>query len=1034
MFLSHASVTRPIAMSCFIIMLVMFGLNSYNQLGLDAFPNVEIPYVTVTAVYPGASPAEIEVDVAKRLEDAVGTINGLKTMNTTCMENVCQITLEFQLGQSVDVAAQDVRERIDKIRKDLPAAVEQPEISKFDPNATPVITLMLVGDLPVDKLYDYADETLANRLSTITGVAEVQLSGGEQLEARITLDKEKLTACGLTVTQVLSKLGEANVKIPVGRIRQGVQEINITYDSEFKDFDDLGSLEIGTYEKRRIYLRDVAAVTMESEEKRSLAFYNGEPGVVLKVVKKGDANAVRVIDGVRAAVDEISRERLLPSGMTLVWVRDSGNFVRSSVDDAWGSIVIGVLLTALILFAFLHEVRSTFIVVVSMPVSIVVSFWAMDLCGFTFNMFTLLALGTSVGTLVTNSIVVIENIAKRLDRGEPPDRAADLGTAEVAIPVFASAMTNVVVFGPIAMMSSLVGKFLVPFAITITIATLVSLFVSFTLTPILAAKLLRAEMPEPNRLLRWLFSWWDRGFGALEKLFCGSIDFVCRHALITTLVAAALFLGSMAYLPARVGSTFVPEDDQGEFIIKLEYPTDNSLETSLERTMQVEKQIRQLPNVMSTSTVVGKVQGVAGQASEGVYLAEITVVANQKDQREQTLDEMRDMFRRELKNLTNCIVTVNIPSAAGGSSASLELEIRGDDLDTLEKIATEGANRLRAHPAARDIDTTVRIGKPEIRVVPSRTVLQNLGLSSNSVGTLLRGSIEGIKSGTYKVGSRSFDIRVKLDERKGYEQLPALAFGSRDGKPLGVDAISTLQPSSMPIQINRTDRQRIAKIYGNPAAGTGLGDFMKVVNDAVRPQLPPGYKMTFGGQVTSMEEANADFGKAIIIAVVLTYLLIAAIMESWAGPFLIMFTVPMALIGMFGALYLAGIPLSIFGMLGFVMLIGIVVNNAILIMDDVKVNRDGGMDGISAMRSAVKNKFRPILMTSIAAVLGIVPMAFGSGIGSESRSSCGIPVIGGLVSSTILALYVIPALYVLFCRKKKTNDSGAASAAGEEKP
>ena len=1026
MFLSRASVRRPIAMSCFLIMLVLFGINSWDQLGLDAFPNVEIPYVTVTTVYPGASPAEIEVDVAKRLEDAVGTIDGLKTMNTTCMENVCQITLEFQLGQSVDVAAQDVRERIDKIRKELPADIEQPEISKFDPNATPVITLMLTGDLPVDKLYDYADETLANRLSVISGVAEIQLSGGEPLELRVTLDKEKLTAAGITVSQVLSKLGEANIKVPVGRIRQGVQEINVTYDSEFKDFNDLGALEIGTREKRRIYLRDVAEITMESEEKRSLAFFDGEPGVVLKVVKKGEANAVRVIDGVRAAVDEINRDKLLPSGMNLVWVRDSGSYIRSSVDDAWSSIAIGILLTAVILFAFLHEARSTFIVVISMPVSIVVSFWAMDLCGFTFNIFTLLALGTSVGTLVTNSIVVIENIARHLERGEDPKTAADSGAAEVALPVFASAMTNVVVFGPIAMMGSLVGRFLVPFAVTIGIATLVSLFVSFTLTPILAAILLRAELPEQNSLA-FLFRWWNRGFGALERQFGRSIDFVCRHGLAAVLLAAALFLASMAYLPARVGMTFVPDGDQGEFVIKLEFPTDYSLESTLDRTLEVEKHVRELPNVLATSTVVGKVQGVVGQASEGVYLAEITVVAKPKNERKETLDDMRDLFRDELKNLSICIVTINIPSATGGSSASMELEITGDDLDTLEKIAVQGANALKTHPAARDVDSSVRPGKPEIRIVPDRTVLQNLGISSASVGTLLRGSIEGIRNGAYKVGSRSFDIRVKLDERNGYDQLPSLSFSSKEGKPLGMDAISRLQPSTMPIQINRTNRQRVAKIYGNPASGVGLGDFAKLAEETVRADLPPGYKLAFSGEVTSMEEANADFARAIVLAILLTYLLIAAIMESWSGPFLIMFTVPMALIGMFGALYLAGLQLSIFGLLGFVMLIGIVVNNAILIMDDVNANRAAGMEPPEAMRAAVKNKFRPILMTSIAAILGIVPMAFGNGIGSEMRSSCGVPVIGGLVSSTILALYVIPALYILFAgRKKKKGPDRAA--------
>ena len=1022
MFLSRWSVQRPIAMTALIIVLVMIGISLYPRISIDLLPNMEIPTVLVRCEYQGASPTEIEVEIVKRIEDAVSSLDGIKHITSMSIEDEARIQLEFNMGTDVDVAATDIREALNRIREDLPDGANEPTIRKIDTNATTVAQVFLVGDRTQDDLYDYADDVIADRFSSVPGVGEVRVYGANEMQIHVLLDREKLTAMNLSINDVVAKLEQNNVREPLGRIQFDKGEKNVTFDGDFKDFEQIRALEVGKFKNKRVYLRDVAEVKFMSREVRSKAYVNGQPAARFRIVKKGEANAIEVINGIRQRFDAMVKNGELPTGMELVWFTDSGAFIQASVDDAWSSIVIGVILTAAILFAFLHEVRSTFIVAVSMPVSIVVSFWVMQMCGFTFNMFTLLALGTSVGTLVTNSIVVIENIAKKLDQGMDPKTASDIGAGEVAVPVFASAMTNVVVFGPIAMMTSLVGRFLVPFAITMTIATLVSLFVSFTLTPILASIMLRKELPEPNPLLKAFNRWWDAGYGFIAGWFNRSVHLVCRHGVVTVLLALALFLFSVLWVVPRVGMTFVPEDDQGEFIIKLEFPTDYSLESTLSRTLQVEKQVRQLPAVLSTATVIGKVQGTVGQASEGVYLAEITVVCKPKTERLQTLDELRDMFREALKPLSNCIVTVNIPSSAGGSSAQLELEIVGSDLNTIEQVANTAANNLKLTGKARDVDTSVRVGKPEIKVVPHRAVLQNLDLPSSTIGTLLRGSVEGLKQGTYKRGARSFDIRVKLDEKKGYEQLPALAFSSKEGKPLALNAISTLQPSTMPIQINRTDRERVAKVYANPAPKVGLQDLVTIVTDTVNPLLPPGYKIRFGGQVTSMTEAFADFAQTIVFAIVLTYLLIAAIMESWTRPFLIMFTVPLALIGMELALLWAGIPLSIFGLLGFVMLIGIVVNNAILIMDDLAAQKAAGLPPREAMLAAVGNKFRPILMTSIAAVLGIVPMAFGAGIGSETRASCGIAVIGGLVSSTILALYVIPALYILFSRKPKKNE------------
>ncbi len=1016
MFLSDFSIRRPIAMTVVILVLFLAGLSAYRRIGLNVMPDIDIPYVTITTVYPGASPVEIEVDVAKRIEDAVSNVDGLKHVQSNCMENVCVTVLEFQLSVDVDIAAMDVREKLDLILNDLPPDVESPKILKFDPNSKPVATILLTGDLPIDSLYDYADETLSDRLSTLEGVAEVQVTGGEKLEVHITVDRKRLSAAGLTTASIIAKLAENNIKIPAGAIRDGVQEINVTYDSEFKSLDEIMRLEIGSGRDGRIYVGDVAQVEMVSKKNRTKAFYNGTPAVNIKVIKKGEANTVKVVDRIREAVGAVESSGSLPGGMKLVWFTDDAEFIRASVDDAWGSVIMGILLTSLILFMFLHEIRSTAIIALSMPMSVIITFVAMRQFGYTFNNPTLLALGTSVGVLVTNSIIVIENIFTKLGGGSGPREAAAAGTGEVALPVFASATTNVVVFVPIAMMSSIVGRYFTPFAVTMTVATLVSLFISFTLTPILSAVFLRKDMPGHMMLMRLYTGFWNRFYDRLQRGYSRSLSLVRPHPFVFFSAFAAVFVLTFILIVPKVGMTFFPDSDRGEFIIKVEYPSYCNIEENIRRTLEFEKKIRSLPEVLSCSTVIGKVQGVIGQVAEGVYLAEMTVKTTGKNDRRLDMEQMREMFRKEFAQESDCIVTVNVPSIIGGAASEIELEISGDDLSVLRKLGLEACKAADGSGLLADVDNNIRTEKPEIKVVPKRPVLQDMEIPSRLIGTILRGNIEGIKQGTYKSADRSYDIRIVMSDEMGVEQLREFTHSSSSGRPLGLESVANIAQDSIPIQIARDDKRRIVKVFANPAPGVALGDAVKFLERSVSALLPPGYSMRFAGKVEKMKEAQLDFLEAIIAASILTYLLIAAVLESWTQPVIILITLPLSLIGIFSSLYLTGNALSMMGLLGCVMLIGIVVNNAILIMDQLVILRAEGMPPGKAMFEASVSKFRPIIMTSIAAIIGIWPMAAGTGLGSELRSSCGIAVIGGLVSSTILTLYVIPMLYFLFAK------------------
>ncbi|MBR2510243.1 MAG: efflux RND transporter permease subunit [Lentisphaeria bacterium] len=1023
MFLSRWSVRRPIAMTAFIIILIMLGAFFYPKISIDLLPNMEIPVVLVRCEYQGASPTEIEAEIIKRIEDAVSSLDGIKHVTSMAMEDAAHVSLEFNMGINVDVAATDIREALNRIREDLPDGAKEPTIRKIDTNATSVVHIFLIGDRTQDDLYDYADDSIADKFSSVPGVGEVRVYGANEMQIHILLDRAKLTAMNITVNDIVKKLQSNNVRKPLGRIQIDRNEKNVTFDGDFKNFEEVRSLEIGKSGNKRVYLRDVAEIKLMSREVRSKSFVNGKPAARFNIVKKGEANAIEVINGIRAKFNQMKNNGELPSGMELVWFHDSGEFIQASVDDAWSSIIVGIILTAVLLFLFLHEPRSTFIVMVSMPISVIVTFAAMYYLGYSFNIMTLLSLGCSVGVLVTNSIVVIENIFKHVDRGENIKDAAEHGTGEVIAAVSASALTNVVVFVPVMMMTTRIGSMMIPFAGVMVGATLVSLFISFTLTPILSCVLLKPKKKKEGKvsLLNKFFRPWDAGYDWLCEKFNKSIEWTAHHA---KLLLVCVVIGSAAvcvFVIPQVGLSFLPFCDQGEIRIKFEFPSNYNLATTEKLVQEAVSRLQKYDFIKGMSVNIGNANGGSGQVSAAVYLGQITIKTTKKMERKETIWELQDMLRKELAYLDGCRVTLTIPATFGGSGAEIRCVINGPDLEVLEEAEQKIMEHLPAKGITRDLDSSRRERKPNINIRPNRTVLQNLGLSADELYQYMLGTLDGIEVGDFRAGNRTFDMRLKNKKEYGMEQIYQIAPALKDDKPLGTETLADIKEDARPVVINRYDKVRTMWLYANTAPGMALGPVSAEIGKMAREALPPGYGVRMSGSVELMNDTAREFLQVIMLAAILTYLLIAAIMESWTRPFLIMFTVPLGFIGMYITLYLTGMSMSMMGLLGGVMMIGIVVNNAILIMDECKNLTDQGYSPHKAMIMATESKFRPIVMTSIASVAGMLPMALGSGLGSELRVSCGMGVVGGLIFASLLTLYVIPAMYFVFVKDKKVQ-------------
>lgn len=1032
MWLSNAAIRRPVAMGCLIIALALLGLNSWRKMGLEEMPRMDAPFITVVTVYPGASPEEIETDVAKRIEDAVGTIDGLKHISSACMENVNQILLEFELGMNVDIAATDVREQIDLIRADLPADAEDPRILKFDVNAKPIITMALTGDRTVADLYDYADNDLKDQLTRIMGVADVQIQGGSAREVHVLADRRKMEARGLTTLAVYQAIQDGVRTLPSGRVQDAGTEYSVKFDADFPAAADIGQLQIAGQDGRRIRIADVARVEMAAAELRERATVDGRPCVAIRLVKKADANAVAVTKRVRGAMDDL--RAVLPGGMELVWIADDGRYIESTVASAWSNVIAGILLTAAILFAFLYNFRTLLVVSITMPLTIIIGLFFMEKAGFTLNTSTLIAIGMSVGILVTNSIVVLEGITERLNMTDQPSEAAAIGAKARFVAVLASAGTNVVVLFPLAMMASKVGMFIKPLALTMVIMTVVSLFISFTLTPMLCSLLLRPRREDRRRVLVRMEAAWNRGFARLLAGYQRLLIVAERHRIVSVMILLAM-LGIFIHavrLGGDIGSTLISEPDRGEIFIKLEYPTRYDLDHTWQRLQEVERRIADLPELRHRLAVAGRVEGVIGRTSEGVYLAQMLLKFTDRDQRSIPIAEIMEMIRSRLEDYPEAIFSVSRPGVFGGQSTEIELEISGKSLDVLDILAADFGEMVADMPGFLDVDTTVRTGKPELRIRPNRPVLADHGMPPVALGMTLRANLEGLTAGTFKQEARNYDIVVRYEKQDGKGQVSRFQLPGEPGMPVLLGSIAHIEERLSPILITRKNKQRISKVFANLEAGKPLGTAVGEIISAIGASqtLPPGYDFAFTGKYEVMTEGQQQMAEAMLIAIVLVFLCLGAILESFRQPVMIFISLPLALIGVMWSLYITGLSMDIFVIMGIIMMAGIVVNNAILILDKFNVNAAAGISRHEAMIMASCERFRPIIMTTIAAVLGMLPLAVSRGIGAELRNAIGVASVGGILISGILTLILLPVIYSLFTRRQ---GGGAISSGNSTK-
>jgi len=1020
-FLAKLSINRPILTTMVLFVILLFGALSYVNLNLNQMPDVQIPFISISVVYPGAGPKEIETQITKKIEDEISTISEIERIESYSMESISIIIMEFQLSKDVDVANQEVKDKIDAIANKLPSDAQKPLIQKVDFAAFPFMNIVLRGDLDPRELYQIANKQLKDRFSQIAGVAKVNIVGGEEREIQVNLDNKTVFENSISLPQLMQILNIQNKDIPGGYFKLNDQEFSVRLEGKFPDIETMKEIQIPTafgYKK----LSEISNVVDGAKTIRERAIYfnnktkvKDENIVNLGIIKSPDGNVVKIAEKIKKELPEINKA--LPEGCSLELINDHSLYIKSSVDDTMSNIVLGIIFTSIILLVFIGDIRSTIIIVLSMPTSIISSFLLFSLFDMSLNMMSLMGLSVSVGVLVANSVVVLENIFRHKNMGKLNKRASFDGTTEVTVAVLASSLTNMVVFLPIANMSSMVGLFLAELALAASFATLMSILMSFTLTPMLASRILSKD----NK--RGKFGQWVDAFeSTMSGYYRTILNIILKNRIRSLLVILASFVllivVGIIYGP-HLGGEFMPTLDNGELEVTAELPGGYNLDETAKVINKIESRIKQHKEVDYLLTNLGKKNNV----DKGTNMAAMTVKLCDVKDRNIKLTDMVSILTNELADIPNAKIVVQVPNRMGGGTSPIEFFIQGQDMFGVEKIKGEVIRKLQSINGLINFDNSSREGKPEITITPYRDKLAETGLTALDLAMTIRASIEGLVSTKYEEANDEYDVLVTLNDESVNtpEKIGNITIVSQMGT-FKLSQVADVKFSKSFNTIMHRDKYTSIKFTGANAQGVSLANVTgEITNRMNQIKFPPGYSWKWGGSTKMMNDMFADMIFTFFLAVLLTYMLLAAILESFLQPIYILITVLLALIGVIISLYYFDLNFNIITLMGIIMLIGIVVNNAILMLDYTnQLRREGKMKTREALIEACPTKLKPIIMSTAALILGMLPMALGIGdAGVEMRQGLGIVSIGGLVSSTALTLVVIPAFYYLFAWKRR---------------
>lgn len=1017
--ITEISVKRPAAMWMVVILLIALGVFGYTKMGANLLPSMNNPVITVSTIYSGASAEDIKKDVVKPIEDAVSGISGLDTINSSAKEGYGTVTVTFKSTANLDTAYLDVQKAVENASSKLPEDAGKPTIFKMDTNAIPVLAVSLNGNVSYDELYNESD-ILKQKLEKIPGVGKIDLMGADKKQLMIKLDKTAMEYYGISINTIIGKLNSVNLNVPAGEIKQDKLDQSVRVIGQFHSIDDAKNMLVPTSSGGTVRLGEISKIALDTPDATTQIRFNGNKTMAVVVGKQSDANVVEVANSVKKELESI--KKTIPSEIKVDIAFDTTTFITSSLKQVQHNLIEGIITTAVVLYLFFRSFRSSLVVLVAIPTSLIATFFMMYKLNFTLNMLSLMGLSLVVGTLVDDSIVVIESIQRHLGLGKNPIRAAIDGRNEVGMAAVAISLCDIVVFAPIALMSGMIGQLFREFGLTIVVATIFSLLVSFTITPMLSSRVLKRENKEEEIKKDGFFS------KVLEKYKSTLIWSLEHRGKVLSSVIICIVL-SVALIPMGIlKSEFIPTADQSSFTIDLSLTPGSTLKQTDEKIAQVEKYLKDMKEVKSYFSMVGS----NSQGSSDKATGEIMVNLVPKSERKKSQSELAAQVRDFGKKMTGVDFTVTESQSGGGSSKPVSISIKGDNQETLETLSKEVEKIVRTVPGVIDVSNSSNIKSSELRVNIDSLAAAQYGIATSDIGSSVRTALAGTKAGVYRANSEENDITLKFmdGQVRNAEDIKAIKITNGSGEQIPLSQVASVVKAASQPSLSREDKQDVITIGAN-LQGRVLGEVTNDIKSKLKSlSIPTGYSINYGGTQKNMAESFSSLGLALGASLCLVYMILVVLYESFLTPAIRMVSLPCAIIGAFGLLALTGQTLNLMSMIGLIMLEGLSSKNGTLLIDYTNTLMKKGMNLKDALIESGVTRLRPIIMTSATMIVSMLPVALSMGEGSEMKQSMAIVIIGGMVASTILSPIVIPVVYTLmddltkFVFKKKRNSKG----------